>query len=39
VEEYVEQFERFAGMLQNVGEEHLKDIFVNRLKEDIGAEI
>ena len=39
VEEYVEQFERFAGMLQNVGEEHLKDIFVNGLKEDIGAEI
>ena len=39
VEEYVEQFERFAGMLQNVGEEHLKDIFVNGLKEDIGAKI
>ena len=39
VEEYVEQFEKFAGMLKNVDEEHLKDIFVNGLKEDIKAEI
>jgi len=39
VEEYIEKFEKFAGMLKNVGEKHLKNIFVNRLKEDIGAEI
>ena len=26
-------------MLKNVNEEHLKDIFVNGLKEDIGVEI
>jgi len=39
VEEYVEQFERFAGMEKDVDEEHLKDIFVNGLNEGIGAEI
>lgn len=39
VEEYVERFKKIAGMLKNVDEEHLKDIFVNGLKEDIGAEI
>ena len=39
MEEYVEQFEKFAGMLKTIDEEHLKDIFANGLKEDIGAEI
>ncbi|XP_057444004.1 uncharacterized protein LOC130736175 [Lotus japonicus] len=39
VEEFVEQFERFAGMLRGVDEEHYMDIFINGLKEEVSAEI
>lgn len=39
MEEYVEHFEKFVGMLKNVDEEHLKEIFVNKSKEDIGTKI
>ncbi|XP_057424795.1 uncharacterized protein LOC130718278 [Lotus japonicus] len=39
VAEFVVQFEKFSGMLKDIDETHLMDIFVNGLKEDIGAEI
>lgn len=39
VEEYVTQFEKFAGMVNGVGEDYLMDIFLNGLKEEVGAEV
>lgn len=39
VADFVEQFERHAGMMRGVEEEHLRDLFLNGLKEDIAAEV
>jgi len=39
VEEYIEQFEQYAGFLKGIEQDHLVGIFLNGLKEDTKAEV
>ncbi|XP_022637052.1 uncharacterized protein LOC111241703 [Vigna radiata var. radiata] len=39
VEEYIEQFEQYAGFLKGIPQDYLVGIFLNGLKEEIKAEV
>jgi len=39
VDEYIEQFEMYAGFLKGIEQEYLVGIFLNGLKDDIKAEV
>lgn len=39
INEFVSQFERHAGALKGLDEEHLMDVFLNGLREEVSAEL
>lgn len=39
INEFVSQFERYAGALKGLDEEHLMDVFLNGLRKEVSAEL
>lgn len=39
MKDYIEQFEQYVGFLKGIDQDYLVDIFLNRLKRDIKAEV